>query len=279
MWTAATLPLKTHSELSYSDYCQAQQPSEDAVQQIQKDVPRTCESDVVAPHVLQRVLLAHAARNVAVGYTQGLNFVSASLLSALPPSSDEADAFWLLCTITERLLPDYYIPSLIGVRTDGLVLEALLHEHESLFDLPAIFEDAGFELGVITPHWLLLGFSETLPRDLTLRVWDLLFAFGSRVLLATALALLRCQAPRLRESSGFADLYALLRQPEKDAIIASELLSAVLSELHDLPATRVSVLRCQYRPRPAPPKVPRRYRGKFRARGGRGHLSSLRTVD
>ena len=78
----------------------------------------------------------------------------------------------------------------------------------------------------------MLAFCATLPRELTLRVWDLLFALGSRVLLATALALLYCQAPRLRAAAAdFGEYYALLREPEPDSLSAHELLGALLREV------------------------------------------------
>ena len=53
-----------------------------------------------------------------MGYTQSLNFVGAFLLLHLPEDgvllrdgthlSREEGAFWLLCTFTERLLPDHF---------------------------------------------------------------------------------------------------------------------------------------------------------------------------
>lgn len=271
MWREASS--KATQTLSYRDY-QETAPPQDAVLQINKDVNRTGDTSTVSPQSLRRVLLAHAARNPRIGYTQGLNFVAAALLRARPPSAEEAEAFWLLCALTEAVLPDYYVPSLIGVRVDGLVIEALLLEHDSLFDLPTIFAEAGFELGVVTPHWFMLAFSQTLPREVSLRVWDLLFAQGSRVLLATALALLRCQAPRLREARcDFGTVYDLLRQPEASSISAAELLGALIGELHRLPAARVSALRHEHRP---PTKSAddllrhQHYRNLFRARGGAG---------
>ena len=250
----------------YDDYCRSQ-PSPEAEQQVLKDVSRT--SSTVPVDALRRLLLAHAVRNPHIGYTQGLNFVSATLLRE---ASSEEDAFWLLCAITELLLPQHYLPSLVGVRTDARVLDELLAEHGTLADLPAIFDGAGFELGVVTPHWLMLAFCETLPHELTLRVWDLFFSLGSRVLLATALTLMGFQAPRLREaSSSFGSIYALLRQPEIGSLTASEFLGALLFELHFLPDSRVGLLRSKSRPTtPLEPHEYRQFRFAFRHRGRRG---------
>ena len=250
----------------YDDYCRSQ-PAPEAEQQILKDVSRT--SNTVPVDALRRILLAHAVRNPHIGYTQGLNFVGATLLRE---ASSEDDAFWLLCAITELLLPQHYLPSLIGVRTDALVLDHLLLEHGSLADLPSVFDGAGFELGVVTPHWLMLAFCETLPHELTLRVWDLFFSLGSRVLLATALALMGLQAPRLREaSSSFGSIYALLRQPDISSLPASEFLGALLFELHFLTDARVGMLRSKFRPtKPLEPHEYRQFRFAFRHRGRQG---------
>ena len=99
---------------NYDEY-RRRRPPRDAAQQVEKDVHRTHSSRESESDALRRVLLAHAARNTKVGYTQGLNHVAAVLLAERPPSATEAEVFWMLCAITERLLPEYYVPSLVGV--------------------------------------------------------------------------------------------------------------------------------------------------------------------
>jgi hypothetical protein len=114
---AAALRLAAEDRgLAYGHWVQ-QDPSPTALEQIHKDVPRTCGPDdhtaSVSLDALTHVLCAHAARNTEIGYTQGLNFITATLLShAAQPSEEEA--FWVLCAITELLLPEHYLPSLIG---------------------------------------------------------------------------------------------------------------------------------------------------------------------
>ena len=50
---------------------------------------------------LRRVLQAFALHNPDIGYCQSLNFITGMLLLFL----NEEDAFWLLVTIVETLLP------------------------------------------------------------------------------------------------------------------------------------------------------------------------------
>ena len=44
-------------------------------------------------------------------------------------ASREEGAFWLLCAITERILPEYYTKALIGVVCDNAVLTSPLIAH------------------------------------------------------------------------------------------------------------------------------------------------------
>ena len=49
------------------------------------------------------------------------------------------------------------------------------------------FTNAGVPMGLIAAHWLLPLFSMTLPPTTLYRLWDLLFLYGSKVLLCSAL--------------------------------------------------------------------------------------------
>ena len=227
--------------------------SEEVESQIEKDVTR---SGVPAMSIdaLRRVLRAHSCRNAAIGYTQGLNYIAAMLLSQGVPACGpatahaEAEAFWLLCVITEQLLPDYFVSSLAGVRTDQAVLNVLLHEHPDLADLPAHFEAVGFDLLLVTPQWLMLAYADTLPRDTLLHVWDLFFAEGARVLLATAIAILRYQADALRACDDLEGVYSLLRTDgAQRRIDADRLMLFVRLEMAGLTADRLHVRREEHR--------------------------------
>jgi len=208
------------------------------------------------------VLCAHAGRNPQLGYTQGLNFIVVKFLETSSSSrqghfpctsgvSIEAETFWLLCAVTERLLPEHFEPSLIGVRTDTLVLDELLRAHPVLGDLPSIFEPLGLDLAIFTPQWFMLLFSDTLPAPSMLAIWDLFFQEGARVLLAAALAILGCQASRLRASrDDMTEVYTLLRTPDVPTAL---LLDRLLLELHALPAARLAQLRRVKRPKASEP--------------------------
>lgn len=68
---------------------------------------------------LRRLLQAFAVFNPRIGYCQGLNFIAGMMLVFM----QEEDAFWLLVTVVERLLPDdYFTRSMVGTYVDQYVL-------------------------------------------------------------------------------------------------------------------------------------------------------------
>ena len=189
-----------------------------AAKQIELDLPRTfpehaafASADGLA--ALRRVLLAHARRHPAVGYAQSLNFLAAFLLLQVPPEGvaladghcgREEAAFWLLCAITTRLLPEHYTAEMIGVRVDCLVVDDALAADGALRPALAVLRGLDLDLSIVSTQWLLLAFVNGLPTDTTLRVWDLFFVVGSRALLAAAVAVVRVlRAPLLAADRHF----------------------------------------------------------------------------
>ena len=66
---------------------------------------------------LRKVLFAYGARNPDIGYCQSMNIIGALLLCWM----DETMAFWTLSVVVERLLVDYYCPSMKGIVIDQMV--------------------------------------------------------------------------------------------------------------------------------------------------------------
>lgn len=102
-------------------------------------------------------------RNPAVGYCQGMNLITSTLLLV---HADEEEAFWVLAAIIERLLPeDFFSPSLLPSRACPLVL--LDYVQEMAPKLHAHLTDLGVDLGAICFSWFLSLFTDCLPVEVT----------------------------------------------------------------------------------------------------------------
>ena len=104
--------------------------SSPCLEQIDMDTHRTFPTNIFfagnGPGVskLRRVLMAYSWRDPMIGYCQGMNLLAAMLLLVYP---DEEDAFWMLTSVLEKILPsDYYSPQLLVSQADQRVLQDLI---------------------------------------------------------------------------------------------------------------------------------------------------------
>ncbi|XP_019516134.1 PREDICTED: small G protein signaling modulator 3 isoform X1 [Hipposideros armiger] len=213
MRLSGALQKKKNSELSYREMVKNSSNDETiAAKQIEKDLLRTMpsnacfanESSVGVPR-LRRVLRALAWLYPEIGYCQGTGMVAACLLLLL----EEEDAFWMMCAIVEDLLPaSYFSTTLLGVQTDQRVLRHLIVQY--LPRLDKLLQEHDIELSLITLHWFLTAFASVVPIRLLLRLWDLFFYDGSRVLFQTTLGMLRLKEEELIQSENSASIFNTL---------------------------------------------------------------------
>ena len=181
--------------------------------QIQMDIHRTLTDNVFfrrGPGVakLNEVLLAYSRHNPEVGYCQGMNLITASLLLIMPTTED---AFWILASMIENTLPrHYYDQSLIASRADQQVLRQYVAE--ILPRLSAHLDGLGIELEALTFQWFLSLFTDCLSAEALFRVWDVVLCFndGSTFLFQVALALLKLNEGSLMECDTPAEVYAYI---------------------------------------------------------------------
>ncbi|GAA5976881.1 hypothetical protein JCM10908_005660 [Rhodotorula pacifica] len=203
------------------------------LKQIDMDCHRTFPTNVFfagnGPGVtkLRNVLVAYSRRDPKVGYCQGMNNLVATLLLTHPA---EEDAFWVLVCIIENILPsDYYTSHLLVSRADQQVLKDLVDR--TLPKLSAHLEEQGVELSAITFGWFLSLFTDCLPIQTLLRVWDLFFIHGTIFLFRIALAILKLHETELLECDSAAGLYAMLGQLPAGLWNADRLLKVACDEL------------------------------------------------
>ncbi|KAG9272208.1 trichohyalin [Astyanax mexicanus] len=134
---------------------------------------------------LLQVLKAYTQFRPEEGYCQAQGPVAAVLLMNMPIE----EAFWCLVQISELYLPGYYSPLLEGVLFDAALLSGILKR-----TCPAVYkhlQSQGVEPLMFATDWLMCLYSRHLPFNTLLRVWDLFFCYGVRVLFQVAVVLVR----------------------------------------------------------------------------------------
>ncbi|KFM65520.1 TBC1 domain family member 30, partial [Stegodyphus mimosarum] len=195
--------------------------------QIIKDLHRTgCSpfsGDVAEQNQthLKRVLLGYARWNPNVGYCQGFNMLAAIILEVVEWL--EEDALIVMIFLIEEVLPEsYFANHLRGLSVDMAVFRDLLRLRLSslsahLDKLQANTQDTStghvYEpplTNVFTMQWFLTLFTNCLPKDTVLRVWDLIFLEGNEVLLRTALAIWDGLADRIMAVESADEFYCIM---------------------------------------------------------------------
>ncbi|XP_065055506.1 TBC1 domain family member 10A-like [Rhopilema esculentum] len=163
---------------------------------IWKDVPRTfpyhelyIEDKGPGQTSLFRVLKAYSLYNPDVGYSQALSPIVAVLLMHMT----EEESFWALVSICDNYLQGYFGKKLESVQLDCLIFSSLLER-----TYPYIsnhFRKHGIDPAMYIVEWMMCVFSRTLPFATALRVWDIFFCEGVKMLFRTALSVLKVAFP------------------------------------------------------------------------------------
>lgn len=165
-------------------------------EEIEKDVPRSLPEHhayqtKAGLDALRRILVSYSFRNPGIGYAQALNIISAILLLHLR----EEDAFWLLCTIVEKILPDHYTKTLVGsvvdqqvfTHTVGLFMPALTAHMTKYY----------MELSTFTVPWFVCIYLNTLSLKINSITLDAFFLDGPKFLHWFGLAILKLNEKKL----------------------------------------------------------------------------------
>ncbi|WWC90928.1 uncharacterized protein L201_005866 [Kwoniella dendrophila CBS 6074] len=179
---------------------------------IEKDVSRTFPGNVFfggdGPGVakLRRVLTAYSWHNPAVGYCQGMNMLAATLLLT---HTDEEQAYWVLTSLIDRLLPpQFYSASLLASRADQVVLSDLVAQ--LIPKLHSHLEELGVDLASVTFGWWLSLFTDCLPVETLFRVWDITFVEGHDTLFRVGIAILKLNEVEICSADSVSDLFSFI---------------------------------------------------------------------
>ncbi|XP_061115623.1 TBC1 domain family member 10A-like isoform X2 [Conger conger] len=180
---------------------------------------------------LYRVLMAYTLYRPEEGYCQAQAPIAAVLLMHMPAE----DAFWGLVQICEKYLPGYYSAGLEAIQLDGEILFALLrrvspvaHRHLKKHSIDPI---------LYMTEWFMCAFSRTLPWASVLRIWDLFFCEGVKIIFRVGLVLLKCMLgtqEKLKACQGQYETMELLRTLDprylQEGFLVREVLEVPVSE-------------------------------------------------
>ncbi|KAL3509974.1 hypothetical protein ACH5RR_029375 [Cinchona calisaya] len=220
-----------------------------ATKQIDHDLPRTFPGhpwlDTSEGHAaLRRVLVGYSFRDSDVGYCQGLNYVAALLLLVM---KTEEDAFWMLAVLLENVLVnDCYTNNLSGCHVDQRVFKDLLVK--KCPRIAAHLEALEFDVSLVCTEWFLCLFSKSLPSETTMRVWDVLFYEGAKVLFHAALAIFKMKEDELLMTYHVGDVINIIQRTTHHLFDPDELLTVAFDKIGFMTTTTISKQRKKQEP-------------------------------
>ncbi|XP_062049892.1 growth hormone-regulated TBC protein 1 isoform X1 [Lepus europaeus] len=189
---------------------------------------------------LYNVLLAYGRHNQGVGYCQGMNFIAGYLILI---TKSEEESFWLLDALVGRILPDYYSPEMLGLKTDQQVLAELVRM--KLPAVAALMDGHGVMWTLLVSRWFICLFVDILPVETVLRIWDCLFNEGSKIIFRVALTLIKQHQALILEAASAPDICDKFKQITRGPFVTEchEFMQKVFSEPGSLPMTTITKLR------------------------------------
>ncbi|KAF7141409.1 hypothetical protein RHMOL_Rhmol06G0240100 [Rhododendron molle] len=220
-----------------------------ATRQIDHDLPRTFPGHQwldtqEGQGALRRVLVGYSFRDSDVGYCQGLNYVAALLLLVM---KTEEDAFWMLAVLLENVLVnDCYTTNLSGCHVEQRVFKDLLIKNCPR--IAAHLDALEFDVSLVATEWFLCLFSKSLPSETTLRVWDVLFYEGAKVLFHVALAIFKMKEEELILAQHVGDVIDILQKTTHHLFDPDELLTVAFDKIGSMTTTTISKQRKKQEP-------------------------------
>lgn len=220
------------------------------IEDIKKDLNRQFPEHVMFSRIgpygkggksdLFELLKAYTVLHPEEGYCQGQAPLAAVLLMHMPLR----DAFYCFVQICHKYLPGYYSAGLEAIQIDGDILFQVLKDKSRLSYRH--LKKHRVEPVLYMVEWFMCIFCRTLPWPTVLRVWDMFFCEGVKVLFKVAVILFRYglgTSEQLKEFNDFHSIVTRLKNlPEK--IMAEDFL---IQKIIDLDLDDVELERIHYR--------------------------------
>ncbi|OLN96582.1 putative GTPase-activating protein [Colletotrichum chlorophyti] len=209
--TSGSIYLRLENPSLYADTLAKYDGQESlAIDEIEKDLNRSLpeypgfqSEDGIGR--LRRVLTAYSWVNPDVGYCQAMNIVVAALLIYM----SETQAFFLLSSLCDRLVPGYYSTTMYGTLLDQKVFESLVEK-----TMPILWEHlvkSDVQLSVVSLPWFLSLYINSMPLVFAFRVLDVFFVEGPKVLFQIGLAILRINGEDLLDATDDGAFISILK--------------------------------------------------------------------
>ncbi|CAH1782222.1 unnamed protein product, partial [Owenia fusiformis] len=236
----------------YSTLLEAPQDQE-LVDTIKQDIHRTFPDniffgDMSNPQTmrrpLQNVLIAFAHHNKDIGYCQGLNFITGMLLLVV---KDEHKVFWLLHTLVNKYLPDYYSKGLEGLKVDQDVLGQLVKIKAP--ELYKHMDELGLMWCIVSTKWFICCFADVLPIETVLRIWDSLFYEGSKIIFRVSITLILHNQSKLMKCRHLAEILDTFKEIPKDPLATRchDFMQSIFKIPGSFPQAQIKSLRKRYK--------------------------------
>lgn len=145
---------------------------------------------------------------------QGLNYIAGLLLIV---TKDEQTSFWLLKYLVENVASEYHTKTMYGLQRDMYVISELIKSQEPL--IYEKFNELGLPWAVILTKWLICLFSEVLPVETVLRIWDVIFAEGYKTIFRVALGIMYVLKDEILKTNDINDLAELFRNLDTNPLL------------------------------------------------------------
>lgn len=203
IWQVISASRSQYLEELYSSIVSEPSPHEKA---IRRDLSRTSFIKHVDSESLFKIIKAYSLFDPAVGYTQGMAFITVPLLINLP----ESEAFCLLV----KLMKDYGLREFFLYEMPGLHLRLYQFDRileDTLPDVHIHLSRQGVRSSMFASQWFLTLFAYKFPLQIVLRIFDVVMAEGIEAMLRFAVGLVRRNAAAIL-SLEFESLLTFLKE-------------------------------------------------------------------
>ena len=216
--------LLTENPKKYKDLVNA--PELPIYDVIERDIHRCYPNHVlfrklhgIGQESLRDVLRAYAQYNPEIGYCQGMGFLAGLFLMYMPAE----ESFWLLVATLDTYLKGYYMPDMVQIRADAAVFEDLIKESVSK-RLSKHLDTHDIRALLYITQWFLTMFTMMTPWKTVLRIWDVFYSEGHKVVFRAGLGILQVSKEHLlHQCPGTAELITFLLHVPPEFLDADKL--------------------------------------------------------